>query len=141
MKLARSLWATLPKYMSLRHAPSFRQSKPCEVIGVATRLIPPECVPAFVVSEVIDDVEEQALLTFTAPWFSRLAYNDGHMDSLIHHFRECYRPYREIVGNAAGDANHSGCDVLDEGVMTLARNALRRCRKIVSEYLVSITPG
>ncbi|RNF04804.1 alkylated DNA repair protein alkB like protein 7 [Trypanosoma conorhini] len=138
MRLTRSLRATPPKYVSLRYAPSFRLPQPSEVVGVATKRIPPDCVPAFVVPEVIDAAEEQALLALAAPWFARLPYNDGHMDSLIHHFKEFYRPYRELVGEAAGDVNRSCCDALDEATLTLARNALRRCRKLASEYLVNI---
>ncbi|KAF5222110.1 hypothetical protein C3747_10g10 [Trypanosoma cruzi] len=138
MNITRLLREALPNYVSLRYAPSFQQPQPREVIGAPTRGIPPNFLPAFVVPEAIGEEEEQALLAFTEPWFSRLPYNDGHMDSLIHHFKEFYRSYREIAGDTADNGSNSTHEEVDEKTAALARTALRRCRKLASEYLENI---
>lgn len=83
--------------VSMRYAPSFRQPPAEEVIGKNVRDIPRDCVTAYVTPEVISKEEEQALLRFVDPWFARLPYNDGHMDGLIHHYKEFYRPYTRVV--------------------------------------------
>ncbi|KEG08931.1 alkylated DNA repair protein alkB like protein 7 [Trypanosoma grayi] len=138
MKTARVLREKLTRYVSLRYAPSFRQAQPREVIGVPTKLIPPDSVPAFVLPDVISEGEERALLNLTEPWFSRLPYSDGHVDSLIHHFKEFYRSYNELMEGAAVDAEARGFSECDKEAVSLARAALKRCRGIAAEHLTNI---
>ncbi|KAH9600295.1 hypothetical protein LSM04_002856 [Trypanosoma melophagium] len=139
MKRVRVLYEKLSSYVSLRYAPSFRQPQPCEVVGVSTKLIPPDCVPAFVIPNVITEKEERALLSLVEPWFTRLPYNDGHADSLIHHFKEFYRSYKELMGDAASETNGQTGEMPNEKKnLQLSRDALQRCRGLASEYLTKI---
>ncbi|KAH8609153.1 putative 2OG Fe(II) oxygenase superfamily [Trypanosoma vivax] len=130
MRVAVVLRDGLRSYVSFRHAPRFRQAKPEEAIGVSTKRIPPDCVPAFVIPDIVNEREEQALLHMTEPWFSRLPFSEGHMDALIHHYKEFYRSYAELAGAGA----EHGCCPADPHAIA----ALRKCHGVASEYLPGI---
>ncbi|CBH18152.1 2OG-Fe(II) oxygenase superfamily, putative [Trypanosoma equiperdum] len=122
----------LIRYVSFRHAPKFRQPRPEEVIGLPVKETPPHCVPAFVLPDFINEAEERALLALTEPWFSRLPCNEGHMDALIHHYKEFYRSYKGLMeGEGACGSCEDGCRHV--------RRALERCWSAASGY-VPATP-
>lgn len=128
----------VPTHVSFRYAPSFRQPQPHEIIGIPSKFVPSDCVPAFVIPEAINENEEKALLALTKPWFDRLPYNDGHMDSLIHHFKEFYRSYKELMQDSS---NKEGDDLYkdnDKETIKTSRGALRKCREIASAFIVDI---
>ncbi|ORC86988.1 alkylated DNA repair protein alkB like protein 7 [Trypanosoma theileri] len=139
MKRGCIFFEKLSSYVSLRYAPSFRQPQPSEVVGVSTKLIPSDCVPAFVIPNVITEREEKALLSLVEPWFARLPYNDGHADSLIHHFKEFYRSYKGLVGDAASEVKGNTCETRNgEKDFQLCHTALKKCRGLAAEYLSNI---
>lgn len=125
-------------HVSFRYAPSFRQPQPHEVVGVPAALIPRDCVPAFVLPGAVGEEEEKALLALTEPWFARLPYNDGHVDSLIHHFKEFYRSYEKLLKDASGRESDSYYGNLDAETIRASSTALKKCRDLASQYLVNI---
>lgn len=133
--------ATAPKSLvSMRGAPSFYQPPAAEAIGKDLKATPKNWVTAYVLPEVISKEEEQALLGFTEPWFERLNYNDGHADGLIHHYKEFYRSYDEIMqatktGSEEGLCMpHANLDVN----LPLVTGALTRVRDLAQSYLPRI---
>ncbi|KAG5500605.1 hypothetical protein JKF63_03701 [Porcisia hertigi] len=126
--------------LSMRQAPSFVQPPAEEAIGKDVKATPTNWVTAYVLPEVITEQEEQALLGFSEPWFERLSYNDGHMDGLIHHYKEFYRSYAAITqaaktGNDAGlNMPHANLDV----DLPLVSQALARAHHLAQTYLPRI---
>lgn len=124
----------------MRGAPSFYQPPAAEAIGKDLKATPKNWVTAYVLPEVISKEEEQALLGFTEPWFERLNYNDGHADGLIHHYKEFYRSYDEIMqatktGSEEGLCMpHANLDVN----LPLVTGALTRVRDLAQSYLPRI---
>lgn len=87
----------LRNLVSMKLAPSFSLLPEKDAIGKSVRDIPPRCFTGYVTPEVITPEEEKSLLNYTATLFDRLPFNDGHMDGLIHHYKEFYRSYANIV--------------------------------------------
>ncbi|KPA85121.1 putative mitochondrial hypothetical protein [Leptomonas pyrrhocoris] len=133
--------AAVPKSLvSMRRAPSFCQPPAAEVIGKDVKATPENWVTAYVLPEVISKDEEQALLGFAEPWFERLSYNDGHVDGLIHHYKEFYRSYNQMMqatttGSEEGlRMPHANLDVN----LPLVTGALTRVRDLAQSYLPRI---
>lgn len=132
-------------FVSFQSAPGFSQA-PKSTIGMAPKDVPERSVQCYVVPEVISVEEEQSLLDYTAPWFDRLPYADGHVDGLIHHYKEFYRPYTGLMTDdtlfeeASSTASSSSKgSLLLEGVresrMQSVRSALSVCRRLSREHL------
>ncbi|EPY38565.1 alkylated DNA repair protein alkB like protein 7 [Angomonas deanei] len=125
-----SLWrrcAFSGPLVSLRYAPSVVQPPMEEVVGKGVKDIPEHYVTAYVLPEVITKEEEAALLGFASPWFDRLEFNDGHVDGLIHHYKEFYRSYaNDIVAAASGEEGR------------LVQQALAKVRHLACTYLPHI---
>ncbi|EPY25199.1 alkylated DNA repair protein alkB like protein 7 [Strigomonas culicis] len=113
--------------VSMRRAPSFVQPPEEEAIGKSVKDLPAHYMTAYVRPEVITREEEAALLRYTEPWFERLEYYDGHVDGLIHHYKEFYRSYQHDVEAIA-----------PEGDAALVRSALARIRALACHYLPAI---
>jgi len=105
------------------------------------KVLPKNWVTAYVLPEVISPAEEQALLQFACPWFERLPYNDGHVDGLIHHYKEFYRSYRDLMAMAAGSSADGSCTPAGDlaADLPLVQAALARTQKIAQDYLPRIT--
>lgn len=145
-------WDAMPQNLvSMRHAPSFRQPALAEVAGRSVRDTPEDWVPAYVLPEVITPAEEQALLKFTGPWFDRLDNNDAHVDALIHHYKEFYRSYNDIMAMVGGELVNPAATPDGTGPCTveltaagmdadlgLVRGAIERTRALATQYLTSI---
>nr|CCC95712.1 unnamed protein product [Trypanosoma congolense IL3000] len=129
----------LTRYVSFRYAPKFRQPRPDELVGVPSAQTPPDCVPAFVIPDFISETEERAILAVVEPWFSRLPYNDGHVDALIHNYKEFYRSYRELAGES-GSCGPQQAEGANENVRCM-REALGRCRSLAAEYVPAVPIG
>ncbi|KPI82878.1 hypothetical protein ABL78_8111 [Leptomonas seymouri] len=133
--------AAIPKSLvSMRGAPSFCQPAAEEVIGKDVKATPENWMTAYVLPEVISKEEERALLGFTEPWFERLSYNDGHMDGLIHHYKEFYRSYNEIM-QATTTGSEEGLCMPHANLnvnLPLVTGALARVRNLAQSYLPRI---
>lgn len=95
---------------------------------------------AYVLPEVITEQEEKALLDFSEPWFERLTYNDGHMDGLIHHYKEFYRSYAAIT-RAAQTGSDAGLNMPHANLevdLSLVSGALARAHDLAQTYLPRI---
>lgn len=130
----RKLLVPPANLVSMRYAPSFRQPPAEDVIGKSVKNIPEDCVTAYVVPDVITESEEQSLMSFVEPMFARLPYNDGHMDGLIHHYKEFYRSFEEVQ-RAVGSA----CPGKEEAErLAGVRESLARARSQACHYLPRI---
>lgn len=144
-------WDGMPKALvSTRGAPSFTQPPMEEVVGRAVKDTPENWVTAYVLPEVISEAEERALLQFVNPWFDRLEYNTAHVDALIHHYKEFYRSYNDMMAKVGGppelpgpEKNKGPCTVeLTEAGQdadpALVRSALGKARRLARTYLPNI---
>lgn len=95
-----SLVSAARKFVSLRLAKSCVYLPEKDAIGKGVRDLPPNAVTAYVTPDVITVEEEKALLNFSNPMFDRLPFDSGHMDGLIHHYKEFYRSYTNLVKDA-----------------------------------------
>lgn len=95
---------------------------------------------AYVLPEVISPAEEQALLQWTQPWFARVPFNDGHIDGLIHHYKEFYRSFADLSKMTAGSNAGDVCTPAGDSTADLAlvRAALSRAQKLAQDYLPRI---
>lgn len=126
--------------VSLRGAPSFCQPPAEEAIGKDVKATPENWVTAYVLPEVITTAEEAALLGFSGPWFDRLSYSDGHMDGLIHHYKEFYRSYTQMM-QATQTGSEEGLRMPHANMevdLPLVTGALRRVRDLAQTYLPRI---
>ncbi|KAK7195034.1 hypothetical protein NESM_000426200 [Novymonas esmeraldas] len=126
--------------LSMRGAPSCVQPPAEDAIGKDVKATPANWVTAYVLPEVITEREERALLGFSAPWFERLSFNDGHVDGLIHHYKEFYRSYAAITHAAeTGDATGLNMPRANLDVeLPLVSAALTRVRDLAQAYLPRI---
>ena len=141
--------------VSFRQAPSFKQAP----VGTCFKH-DPHVIPAYVLPEVITEAEESALLAASSTWFDRLDYNDNHVDSLIHHYKEFYRPFPELVAEGSAllsDAISASMAAMppaassstapppppllfssvDEGVV-LCQSAITKCHRIAQKALPTV---
>ncbi|KAG5474519.1 hypothetical protein LSCM1_03306 [Leishmania martiniquensis] len=126
--------------LSMRSAPSFVHPPAEEAIGKDVKATPANWVPVYVLPEVITEQEERALLDFSEPWFQRLSYNDGHVDGLIHHYKEFYRSYAAIT-QAAKTGNDAGLNMPRANLevdLPLVSGALTRVHAIAQAYVPRI---
>lgn len=145
-------WDQIPENLvAMRGAPSFTQPPMEEVVGRAVKDTPENWVTAYVLPEVITRAEESALLQFTNPWFDRLEYNTAHADALIHHYKEFYRSYNDIMAKvggaqvlpAAADEATGPCTVelTEAGLdadLALVRSGLEKAHSLACKYLPHI---
>lgn len=95
--MLRSTFFLLQKSLvSLKYAPSCVHLPESEAIGKSVKNLPLNAVTAYVTPEVITREEELALLKCTERWFTNVPFNDGHMDGLIHHYKEFYRSFNAL---------------------------------------------
>lgn len=131
--------------VSFAGAPGFVQAHK-STIGKPPAEVPENEIQAYVIPEVVTREEEVALLKFTSQWFERLPFADGHMDSLIHHYKEFYRPYDAMMNDdsffdyprESGEVAAGSSLMLEaqrEHEMHLVRGALARCRKQAQDHL------
>lgn len=99
------------------------------VIGKDVRNTPENAVTAYVTPEVITTEEETALLQYTKSLFDPLPVNDGHVDGLIHHYKEVYRSFE----NTEKTFLHSN-SINDK----LALRGIRKARYLALHYLPHI---
>ncbi|CAC9505457.1 hypothetical protein conserved [Leishmania donovani] len=126
--------------LSMRGAPSFVHPPAEEAIGKDVRATPANWVTAYVLPEVITEQEEKTLLDFSEPWFERLSYSDGHMDGLIHHYKEFYRSYAAIT-QAAETGSDAGLNMPHANLevdLPLVSGALARAHDLAQAYLPRI---
>ncbi|CAM39822.1 conserved hypothetical protein [Leishmania braziliensis MHOM/BR/75/M2904] len=137
---ATTIVAAPQSLLSMRGAPSFVHPPAEEAIGKDVKATPANWVTAYVLPEVITEPEEQALLDFSEPWFKRLSYNDGHMDGLIHHYKEFYRSYATIMQTAetGNDPGLSTSHANLETDLSLVSGALARVHNLAQVYLPRI---
>ncbi|CUG87917.1 2OG-Fe(II) oxygenase, putative [Bodo saltans] len=148
-------------FVSFQAAPGFSQA-PKSTIGKAPKDVPETTVQCYVIPEVVTAEEERALIDFTSPWFDRLPYGDGHVDGLIHHYKEFYRPFTGLMTDdsyfeetasarkmVAASSNTSSSpsgrtiegrssllqESVEESRMQCVRSALAMCRRISTEHL------
>lgn len=132
--------------VSFARAPGFRQAS-LESLRLPVDLVPITDVGAFVIPDVVTESEEAALLSFTTPLFERLPYSHAHVDALIHHFKEFYRPYDQVIARALNPTSDDfngivplDCKVaVDDRVLDIAADVFRRLHGLVAgAYLPSI---
>lgn len=104
-------------------------SSEADVIGKAVRSTPENAVTAYVTPEVITEEEENVLLRFTKKLFDPLPFADGHMDGLIHHYKEFYRSFDSIKEELAAFHPTDG---------KLALSGLLKARSLADHYLPHI---
>lgn len=94
LRITRRLLSSppLPSLVSFRHAPAFRPAPP----GTNFKHDPAE-VPCFVLPDVVSEAQEAALLHASGTWFDRVDSITNHVDQLIHHYKEFYRPLQELL--------------------------------------------
>lgn len=100
--------------VSFRRAPGFQQAPP-EMLRGSTRSIPATSLPCYCLPSVITPQEEAALLLLTSRLFDRLPFADGHVDSLIHHYKEFYRSGAELL-----DPSGQGLADIDAALLAAA---------------------
>jgi hypothetical protein len=139
--------------VSFQAALGFSQA-PKSTIGMAPKDVPETTVQCYVLPEVISVEEECALIDFTSPWFDRLPYGDGHVDGLIHHYKEFYRPFTGLMTDdkffeetasartMMSSASHGAVgkssllqESVEESRMQGVRSALSMCRRLSRDHL------
>jgi hypothetical protein len=130
--------------VSFKYAPLFRPAPP----GTNFTHDPWE-VPCFVTAEVVTEAEERALLSASSTWFDRIDSNENHVDALIHHYKEFYRPYGELLkpmspllvdalaSSTRATANASQPNALEQEV-ALCQAAIQRCHGIAQTALPTV---
>jgi hypothetical protein len=150
---SRGASSSPPSLVSFSNAPGFSQAS-LSTIGLPPSEVPETTVQCYVLPNVVPKEQEIALIDFTSPWFDRLPYSDGHVDGLIHHYKEFYRPYKMLMEDDSafhesylsrqqeGESSSGGPlreSLLTEGVeersMQLVRAALSTCRAIAAKHL------
>lgn len=133
----------------MRCAPSFIQPPAEEAIGLSVKATPANWVSAYVIPEFVTPAEEHALLSYVDPWFDRVDYNDAHADGLIHHYKEFYRSYIEVMEALAAGSSGATPRALGEDVQesppllpaaqrALVRSALTNARAVACKWLPQI---
>lgn len=94
--MLRTRHLLLKSFVSLKFAPSCVHPPEADVIGKAAGSTPENAVTAYVTPEIITEEEEAVLLRYTKKLFDPLPFADGHVDGLIHHYKEFYRSLDSI---------------------------------------------
>lgn len=98
------------------------------------------------IPNVVSEMQEHVMLKYTSRWFERLPFADGHMDSLIHHYKEFYRPYDGLMKDDSffedTEAQASALSLMQESKqeqeIEAVRSAIAACRALAVEYLPHI---
>ena len=142
MRLFRSLRCPHPSVQNLsslvsfQGAPKFRPAPP----GTCFKHDPHD-IPAFVLPEVVTEAEERAILAASSRWFDRIDYNDNHVDALIHHYKEFYRPYADLVAPGSPlltEALRSAESVAVEEQVGLCQSAILKCHDVAQKAMPTV---
>lgn len=127
--MLRTPFRFLKSFVSLKFAPSCVHLPEIDAIGKDVRSTPENAVTAYVTPEVITLEEESALLKYTKTLFDPLPFNDGHIDGLIHHYKEFYRSFENIEKGLSASSSSNDKLVL---------SGIRKARALALHYLPHI---
>jgi hypothetical protein len=126
--------------VSFSRAPGFAPIAKEVFLSTPIKAIPFNQIPAYVIPEVITQEQEQDTLKYMGLLFDRLPFVEGHVDKLIHHYKEFYRSCGQILDEKQGlpelDDIKAGQDM--QQAKGNIRDVIRNCKALAQTFIPNI---
>ena len=130
------------KLVSFSRAPGLVQCSKEMLLNTPIKEIPATSIPAYVIPDVISERQEKNIATYMNLLFDRLPFVEGHVDALIHHYKEFYRS-GTMLTDERGLGEIDEADESVEAQMTPEvkediRKAIVECRELSQSFIPKI---